>query len=621
MVVNFNSRDSFHKFPFGAVKSDSKVNFTITAEDGVYIDSIRIVVIKNDFVYTEQYFDYGGFDSGMHKYSCNLIFPEIGIYKYYFIINSEKGQLTGQNYNGRLVLKKLSSSENYRVAQCSFSMWQLTVYNKNFRTPDWAKGGIMYQIFPDRFKKGGNDTLPKTKNERKFHKNWNEIPEYIYDVPSYTANDFYGGNFKGIQEQLPYIKELGVNVIYLNPIFESGANHRYSTADYKNADPYLGTNDDFKRLCKEADNLGIKIILDGVFSHTGDDSIYFNKFGNYPEKGAFESDDSPYSSWYTFGKTKEEYGCWWGFKNLPNVNELDSSYMNFITNNKDGVLKLWSDLGCFGWRLDVADELPDDFIDAVRNAVKAENPDALIIGEVWEDATTKESYGIKRRYLLGDQLDSVMNYPFRTAILNFASGESGTDFEAAVMAIVENYPSPALHVLMNSISTHDTLRAITALNKKNVLPKNQGNYKMTKEEYESSKKRLLFSVFLQFSLPGIPSIYYGDEVGVQGYRDPYNRTTYPYGKEDFFILDFHKKMAAIRKKYKKDFSDTMEMIYSDETSVCFKRGNLIFTANNGGAQFIKVSGLKNRIFGAENAVFNEYGVIMPPYSYAIFRKD
>lgn len=619
MIVNFNSRDSFHKSPFGAVTSDSEVNFTVTAEDGVYIDSIRIIFVKNEFVYKEQYFDYNGFCDNMHQYTCSLSFPEVGIYKYYFIINSELGLKTGQNYNGKLVLKSLSQSENYRIAQCSFSMWQLTVYDKAFHTPDWAKGGIMYQIFPDRFKKSGNDTLPETKSKRKLHKSWEDIPEFIYDVSSYTANDFYGGNFKGIEEQLPYIKSLGVNIIYLNPIFESSANHRYSTADYKNADPYLGTNADFKHLCKKADDLGIKIILDGVFSHTGDDSIYFNKFGNYPQKGAFQGKDSPYYSWYTFGKTKDEYECWWGFKNLPNVNEQDSSYMDFITNNKDGVLKLWNDLGAYGWRLDVADELPDSFIEALRKSVKAENPEALIIGEVWEDATTKESYGIKRKYLLGNQLDSVMNYPFRTAILNFAMGESGNDFEAAVMAIVENYPEPALQVLMNSISTHDTIRAITALNKKNVLPKNQGSYKMTEEEYENAKKKLYFCVFLQFSLPGIPSVYYGDEVGVQGYRDPYNRTAYPYGKEDLEILDFHKKMAAVRKKYKKDFTKGMEMIHADDSTVCFRRGNLIFAANNSDARFINVSGLKKRILGAENAAFNEYGVIMPPYSFVIFQ--
>lgn len=619
MVVNFNSRREFFKSPFGAVKTDSEVSFTITAEDGVYIDNIRIVILKNEFVFKEQYFGYDGFSDNMHRYSCKICFNETGIYKYYFIINSELGLMTGQNDNGRLILKELSGSESYHIAKASFSMWQLTVYDKDFKTPDWVKGGIMYQIFPDRFKKGGSSKLPQTKSKRTVHKSWSEIPEFVYDVPSYCANDFFGGNFKGIEEQLPYIKSLGVNIIYLNPIFESSANHRYSTADYKNSDPYLGTNEDFRRLCKKADEYGIKIILDGVFSHTGDDSIYFNKFGNYPETGAYQSEGSPYRSWYTFGKNADEYECWWGFKNLPNVNELDKSYSDFITNPKDGVLKQWSELGVYGWRLDVADELPDAFIDKIRETVKADNPDALIIGEVWEDATTKESYGVKRRYLLGKQLDSVMNYPFRTAILNFASGESGESFERAVMAIVENYPAPALDTLMNSISTHDTLRALTALNKKNVLPKKQGSYRMTDEEYEKAREKLYMSVFLQFSLPGIPSIYYGDEVGLQGYRDPYNRATYPYGSEDFEILDFHRQISEIRLKNKKDFTAEMQMLYSDESSVCFKRGELVFIANNGNDKFIRIKNLQKRIFGAKNAVFNEYGVIMPPYSYAIFK--
>jgi len=609
MIINFNSRDSFYKTPFGAVKTDEEICFSITAQDGVYIDSIDIVVIKNDTVYSKQSFSYNGFNNSLHNYILKTSFSEAGIFRYYFVISSENGAIFGQNENGKLVL-----TENSPKA------WQLTVYDKNFVTPDWAKGKIMYQIFPDRFKKGGNTPLPKTKNKRTLHECWDDIPEFIYDNPSYTANDFYGGNFKGIEEQLTYIKELGADIIYLNPIFESGANHRYSTADYKNADPYLGTNEDFSRLCKKADELGIKIILDGVFSHTGDDSIYFNKFGNYPEAGAFESVNSPYRSWYNFKKNSDEYECWWGFENLPNVNELDPSYLHFITNEKDGVLKFWNDLGAYGWRLDVADELPDEFIDKLRLSVKAQNPDALIIGEVWEDATTKESYGKKRRYLLGNQLDTVMNYPFLNAILNFAMGGSGYNFENSVMEIAENYPAPSLHLLMNSITTHDTVRAITVLNNKNVAPENQGSYKMTKEEYNSAKKKLIFSVFLQFSLPGIPTVYYGDEVGVQGFRDPYNRTTYPYGKEDSEILDFHKKMANLRKNYQKDFMSEIEFLYSDETSVCFRRKNLIFTANNGNAKFLQIKSLKKLVFGSKSAVFNEYGVILPPYSFNIFER-
>ena len=621
MIVNFDSKNSFYKSPFGAVKENTSVMFSVTAADGVYIDSVRIVILKNDFVHTEHYLSYVGFFDGMHKYSANLSFKETGIYRYYFIINSEQGIKTGECENGRLVLKDYNAADTYRITQSNFSMWQLTVYGEDFKTPDWAKGGIMYQIFPDRFKRSKKYSIPEVKSERKLHKKWDEIPEYIYDVPKYTANDFYGGNFDGIIEQLDYIKSLGVNIIYLNPIFESGANHRYSTADYKNADPYLGTNEDFSRLVKEAKKRDIKIILDGVFSHTGDDSIYFNKFGHYPEKGAYQGKDSPYYTWYTFGKNHDEYECWWGFKNLPNVNETDPSYMSFITDLENGVLKFWNDMGISGWRLDVADELPDAFIDALRKTVKKLNQDSLIIGEVWEDATTKESYGIKRRYLLGNQLDSVMNYPFRNAILDFACGGKGTDFSQSVMSIVENYPPQSLDVLMNSISTHDTLRAITALNQKNVLLKNQGSYKMTAEEYEKSKKRLLMSVFLQFTLPGIPCIYYGDEVGLQGYRDPYNRMTYPYGKEDFSILDFHKSLAEIRLKYKNSFTGVMNVLYADQNAVCYRRGNLIFAACNGDAAFIKAQNIGERIFGASDSVYNKYGIIMPPYSWAIFKAD
>ena len=616
MKVTYNSYDSFHKFPFGAIANSEEVKFTLTADDGIYIDSIRIIVLKNDFVYTENYFSYDGFHDYRHNFVCTLKFSETGIYNYYFLINSEKGQFAGVNQNGKLILK--ACDENFKMLQYGFFMWQLTVYDKDFKTPDWANNCVMYQIFPDRFKKSEKYFIPETVNKRTIHEKWDDIPEFIYDVPEYTANDFFCGNLKGIEQQLPYLSDLGIDAIYLNPIFESGANHRYSTADYKNIDPYLGTNEDFKSLCENARSKNIRIILDGVFSHTGDDSLYFNKFGNYPQKGAFQGADSPYYTWYNFGETPDEYECWWGFKNLPNVNELDKSYMDFITNEENGVLKFWNDLGASGWRLDVADELPDEFIDAVRQSVKSINSDALLIGEVWEDATTKISYGVKRRYLLGKQLDSVMNYPFKNAILDFALGGSGVDFINSVMPIVENYPPQSLNTLMNSISTHDTIRAITALNEKNIPPREQGKYKMTNEEYEEARKKLLMSVFLQFSLPGMPCIYYGDEVGLEGYRDPYNRMTYPYGKEDFSILDFHKEIIKFRKKYKEDFSSVMLPVSADSNTVCFKRGKLLFIANNGDAGFVKVNNIDKRVYGDKNAVFNEYGVIMSPFSFAVF---
>lgn len=608
MKIEFNSKSEKFKIPFGAVRTQENISLCIFAQNGIFINNIKVIFEKNDTFVCEYYFAYNGFENEYHKFSCDLHFDDAGIYHYYFVISTENGEIIGRNNKGFL-------DENP-----SLPMWQLTVYDKNFTTPDWAKGKIMYQIFPDRFKRELSYKLPKTKSIRKIHENWEDIPEFIYDTPEYTANDFFCGNIAGIISRLDYLKSLNVGIIYLNPVFESGANHRYSTADYKNIDPYLGTNEDFSELCQEAQKRGISIILDGVFSHTGDDSIYFNKYNNYNSQGAYNSDCSPYKSWYNFTTLdKSKYECWWGFTNLPNVNEHDESYMDFITNEENGVVKFWNDAGIKGWRLDVADELPDSFIDKFRESVKKVNPDSLIIGEVWEDATTKESYGVKRRYLLGNQLDSVMNYPFKNLILNYALGTSGKDFSDGVTDILENYPKPAVDVLMNFIGTHDTVRAITALNNKYIEPKKQGGWKMSEEEYDKAKKKLMLCVFLQFSLPGIPCIYYGDEVGLQGFKDPYNRMTFPYGNEDNEIFEFHKKITALKTKYKDDFSEQLKPVYSDENIVCFKRGNLIFAANNGSNRFFEIENIDSIVFSKEDTVFNRYGLLMPPCSFAILK--
>ncbi len=610
MKIKFNSKDANHKKPFGAVKTDEKVSFSLLTEDGVYINSVKIVFEKNEIFFCEKYFSYDGIADGFHKFICDISFSEAGVYSYYFVIDTENGEIIGRNSFG-------SFEEG-----ASLPLWQLTVYDKNFKTPSWAKGKIMYQIFPDRFKRDEAYILPKTKNTRTVHESWDDVPLFIYDVPEYTANDFFCGNIKGIISELDYLKELNVGIIYLNPVFESSTNHRYATADYTNIDPYLGTNEDFCELLKEAKKRDIRIILDGVFSHTGDDSIYFNKYGNYSSVGAYQSESSPYYKWYKFSENKDSYRSWWGFTTLPEVIEETPEFTDFITSEENGVIKLWDDMGVSGWRLDVADELPDVFIDKFRERLKKINPDSLIIGEVWEDATTKESYGVKRKYLLGDQLDSVMNYPFKNAIIDFACGGKGTDFINTVTDILENYPAPAIDTLMNFISTHDTVRALTALNhKRTVEPKKQGTFKMSDEEYNLARIKLFLCVFLQFTLPGIPCIYYGDEVGVQGYKDPYNRTTFPKKNHDKKIFNHHKALCDFRKKYEKDFSEPVCDFFADEKTVCFERGKLIFVATNSeSCEFVKLSNINKKLFGEKDILKNSYGVLMPPYSFGIFEK-
>lgn len=448
-------------------------------------------------------------------------------------------------------------------------LFQLTVYSNTYETPDFLKGGVMYQIFPDRFCKSGkvHENIPEG---RVLRDDWGGTPYYKPDQNGHVwNNDYFGGDFAGIQSKLPYLHDLGVTCIYLNPIFESHENHRYNTANYMKADPLLGTNDEFAELCAEAKKLGISVILDGVFSHTGADSVYFNKFGRYPELGAYQSKDSKYYEWYSFIDYPEVYEAWWGIDTLPNVWENNESYTEFIC-GEDGVLNYWLSKGAAGYRLDVADELPDEFLNNLRKCVKNYDKEKIIIGEVWEDASNKESYGVKRRYLLGDQLDSVMNYPFREAIINFVKGGSCHDFINSVMTILENYPQPTVDVLMNFVSTHDIERAINRLGSENCDDKSKdwmAERYLTPEQYAHGKNLLKAAMALQFFLPGVPSIYYGDEAGLQGYKDPFNRRCYPWGHEDKELIAYVSELSRVRKSIPNMKNGRAYFVFNDTDTI------------------------------------------------------
>lgn len=568
--IRFDSKNLTYKNPFGALKTEQDCVFSIdvlkeNAPKEVFFvyradGNADETYVKMDFVCEEEaYF----------RFSCSTTFARPDLYFYRFQFSTEDGV--------RFCGKKDGEAE---VGDW-LSEWSLTVYDKNFQTPEWTCGATMYQIFPDRFARSEKFQPRQAKNERKIHENWFDVPDFIYDNPDYKGNDFFCGNLDGVIEKLPYIKELGVDIIYFNPIFESPENHRYSTGNYETIDPYLGTNETFETLCKEAEKIGIRIILDGVFSHTGADSIYFNKYNHYDSVGAWQGEHSPFYPWYQFDESKTGYACWWGFENLPNVNETSPAYLNFIT-GKGGILETWQKRGASGWRLDVADELPDAFLDALRVRVKETDPDAFIIGEVWEDATNKFAYGERRRYLLGKQIDSVMNYPWRTAIIEYVLKGDANLFKDRIFSILENYPEPAINALMNSLSTHDTERIINVLGvTKEVSHKEAAYYTLFEEEYARGKEGLKRAAFLLFMLPGIPCIYYGDEVGLTGFRDPYCRMCYPYGKEDEELLSYFKALGHLRKAHKEAFSSPIEKFCTQNGLISFCRGNLQIVINTG----------------------------------------
>lgn len=422
--------------------------------------------------------------------------------------------------------------------------WQLTCTPADFVTPDWAKGAVIYQAFPDRFCKVGSPDLTEKLTPYTVHKDWYEEVHWEPDENGEILNnDFFGGNFRGIAEKMEYIASLGTNILYLNPISKSFSNHRYDTGDYKIPDPMLGTLEDFQQMCATAHKHSIKVILDGVYSHTGSRSTYF--------ASACASTDSPYYSWYTFYHYPDRYNSWWGFDTLPTVNKTDSAFLDYIIDSADSVISHWLQLGADGFRLDVVDELPDEFVLRLKKRMREIKPDALLIGEVWEDASNKVSYHIRRRYFADGELDSCMNYPFRTAILNFLTGlDDGHGFQEAVMTIAENYPPQVLLCNMNLLGTHDTPRILTALVDHFTGTRQEyAERKLSESQREQAKKLLLMASFLQYVLPGAPSIYYGDEAGLEGYTDPFNRRTFPWGKEDGDLLSHYRQLGELRKNH------------------------------------------------------------------------
>lgn len=535
----FNSRNKLYRSQLGAVAAGKNLQLRLLLHRDACVRD-AFIVITNDSDNTTQNIkmNRGEWLDNYQFFCCDLSLQE-GLYWYDFKYTSDHGDF--------FVVK--SEKGLGTVARERGERFQLTVFSADFKTPDWLKGGVIYQIFPDRFFASGahKQNIP---DDRFICDDWSNTPEHrITDGKISLGNDYYGGDLLGIEQKLDYLKDLGVNCIYLNPIFEAHSNHRYNTANYEKIDCLLGDENDFKRLCKKAKDKGIHIILDGVFSHTGDDSIYFNRKRRYGEGGAYNDRSSPYFSWFKFSDFPNEYKSWWGIKTLPETDENNPAFTEYIT-GENGVLRKYLRLGADGWRLDVADELPDEFLDCVRTAVKAENADAYILGEVWEDATNKISYGSRRRFLRGTQLDSVMNYPFANAILNFMKYGGGEALCETVYTLLENYPEEAVHTLMNHIGTHDTKRILTVLGRDNDYVGNrdwQSTQRLSKTEYERGVARLKAAAVIQYTLPGVPSVFYGDEAGVEGFSDPFCRATYPWGKENTDLVNFYKELGKVRR--------------------------------------------------------------------------
>ena len=547
MKIKHDSRDLKFKRPFGAVPVGTDIYVAIeVATDGIenitrgddtiaevqedrpsarYAPAVRLMVWEGETL-SPRYYEMSesadsSEDPSVKRYSVTFKAPDEGVLLWY-AFEIKTGDETVYYGNNRRALGGLGE-----VYEASPECYQITVY-KYASVPKWYKDGIVYQIFPDRFCRDEDWKERTEAANEKVNARRQDIKRTAvddWDRPAYYGRDekgnvtewpFYGGSFKGIESKLDYLRSLGVTCIYLNPIFEAVSNHRYDTSDYLHTDPVLGTTKDFKDLCEAARQRGIRIMLDGVFSHTGVDSIYFRNN----------------KDWYKWDESEPNgYKSWWGVRDLPEVDENNESYREFIT-GQDGVVSHWLEMGASAWRLDVADELPDSFIEDVRRSVKATGKDNVLIGEVWEDASNKISYDEPRRYLLGDELDGTMNYPLRNILLDYvnytiSSKEAGEKLDS----LRENYPEENFFSTLNLIGSHDRERILTMV--------------AYDQDPDSAIRKVKLMSALSYALPGVPCVYYGDEAGLTGGADPENRSCYPWGHENKDLLYHYRMMGLI----------------------------------------------------------------------------
>ena len=559
METYFDPRDTRCKTPFGAAPCSTEVRFTLFDDAFCGCE----LLVYREFAGAEDVCPLPPAEGG---FSGAYTAPGEGeLCWYVFRLTRWDGTLSYLGKNG------------LRPDRDGAERWQLTVY-EDTGTPDWFGRGVTYQIFPDRFRRTGTPDVSGMVGRRWLHESWDDQPVFRPDEDGQITNrDFFGGSLAGITEKLDYLQSLSVTTLYLNPIFEAASNHRYDTADYRAIDPLLGDEETFRTLCREAHKRGMRVMLDGVFNHTGSRSRYFNADGFYPELGAAQSQDSPYYDWYSFHPWPTDYDAWWGVKTLPAVNEQRPAYRQFIFKGEDSVVRHWLRCGADGWRLDVADELPGDFIAGIRRAIEDEKPDGYLLGEVWEDGSNKVAYSQRRRYLLGRETHGLMNYPLRTALLRWLGGGDAAEFRASMETLRANYPPAAFYGAMNFLGTHDTPRILTLLGAGHIpaAKEERAAFALSPAQLARGRAKLRLAGMLLYGFPGSPTLFYGDEAGMQGFEDPLNRGTYPWGREDTGLLDFFRTLGRLRKERRSLQSGSLTYIYA-------QGGGLVITRENEG---------------------------------------
>ncbi len=551
-----------------AFSSKDKVTFTLSAPRRCGITGVSMLLAKDGESQNEYNMP---LCSG---YACDDVYS----------LTLDLGELCREEHSGLFYYKlKINlgntvyytnsiNNVDFSLTQSEHSSFRLLVYEKDFDTPSWAKNTTMYHIFVDRFYKGSREVM--IRDDAQINDNWqNGIPQYApYPGAHLENNEFFGGTLWGIVEKLDYFKELGISTLYLSPIFKAYSNHKYDTGDYLEVDSMFGGDEAFKYLIKKARERSINIILDGVFNHTGDNSRYFDKYRKYGNTGAFYNRDSEYRGWYHF-HPDNTYESWWGIQILPKLNHANENCRRFFT-GMGGVIEKYIKEGISGWRLDVADELSDEFLDELRDTAKKTNPEAIIIGEVWENAADKVAYSRRRRYFRGKQLDSVMNYPFKNALIEYIKTADSNILYNELTDIYSSYPLQVSNVLMNLLGTHDTERILTVLSDDVPMGKSIDDIahsKLSPTQKKTAIKRLKVASAIQYTVYGFPSVFYGDEAGMEGYGDPFCRKPFPWHDITGDLHEHYKKLGKIRSENTAFDGGSFEIIEHRGGLLTFKR--------------------------------------------------
>lgn len=618
-TVNGSEKNNLGAF---ALSNNLEISLDISRKLGVCLASL--IIFGDAEKTTSSYpLEYTKTVGSADTYTVTLCLKELckerdfGLFYFYFTLNIGNDILYLSSVNN-IDFEVVSDLEHLKS-------FRLLVYSDSYSTPSWAKSAVMYHIFVDRFAKSDRKT-PK-RDDCVINENWSTgIPKFAeYPGAPLDNNEFFGGSLYGITEKLPYLHGLGINCIYLSPVFKAYSNHKYDTGRYDIIDEMFGGEDAFAELLRESEKLGIRIILDGVFNHTGDDSLYFNKYGKYDSEGAYQSYTSPYRDWYFFKNFPDDYESWWGIKILPKLNTNCPSLRNYLLSN-DGIVRKYLSQGISGWRLDVADELPDSFLTELRSAAKTEKKDSLIIGEVWENAADKIAYSERRHYFSGHQLDSVMNYPVKNSIIKYVKDADSESFYNELTDIYSSYPPESSAVLMNILGTHDTERILTVLGTDtgaNLSNAEKAHFRLSDSQRAAASELLKIASILQFTLPGMPSVFYGDEAGVEGFGDPFCRKPYPWGTEDTEIREHYAKLCKIKRTETALSSGNINFVCRENGVIGFERFSgkekiLVYVNMSNENYNLNTSGNWTKIFG--NAQFCDSGFVLYPKNTLVLKK-